>query len=434
MQQINYPNLDETLYTKQLTNGLTVNLLPKKGFHKTYAVITTDFGALDLNFIPVDGDTMQTMPAGIAHFLEHKLFEKADYDAFALFGKYGANANAYTSFTRTSYLFSTTRRLHDNLDVLLDFVQDPYFSAASVAKEQGIIGQEIQMYADEPNWQIYTSLLGAMYPQQALSQDIAGTVPSIGEITAEMLYSNYRTFYQPSNMNLFIVGNFDVAETLAWIEANQARKEFAPSQPIQRGANVIDNDVAPAMVLKLNVQRPKVAIGIRGYDQVPAGVEGLKYSLAISLAFDLLFGDTGKYYQQLYNDGVIDDSFSYDFEAQRGYHFATISSETQQAERFKATMLDILANAMPKLEAVADNYPLIKKEALGSNLGMLNSLEAIANQYDGDLFDGANLLDEVGLLEDLTFTDILNYFKMFIDASQVTTVTVEPKTAVDDAE
>lgn len=313
-------------------------------------------------------------------------------------------------------------------------MQDPYFSAASVAKEQGIIGQEIQMYADEPNWQIYTSLLGAMYPQQALSQDIAGTVPSIGEITAEMLYSNYRTFYQPSNMNLFIVGNFDVAETLAWIEANQARKEFAPSQPIQRGANVIDNDVAPAMVLKLNVQRPKVAIGIRGYDQVPAGVEGLKYSLAISLAFDLLFGDTGKYYQQLYNDGVIDDSFSYDFEAQRGYHFATISSETQQAERFKATMLDILANAMPKLEAVADNYPLIKKEALGSNLGMLNSLEAIANQYDGDLFDGANLLDEVGLLEDLTFTDILNYFKMFIDASQVTTVTVEPKTAVDDAE
>lgn len=430
MQQINYPNLDETLYTKQLANGLTVNLLPKKGFHKTYAVITTDFGALDLNFIPVGEDTMQTMPAGIAHFLEHKLFEKADYDAFALFGKYGANANAYTSFTRTSYLFSTTRRLHDNLDVLLDFVQDPYFSAESVAKEQGIIGQEIQMYADEPNWQIYTSLLGAMYPHQALSQDIAGTVPSISEITAEMLYSNYRTFYQPSNMNLFIVGNFDVTETLAWIEANQARKEFVPSQPIQRGANVLENDVAPAMVLKLNVQRPKVAVGIRGYDQLPIGIDGLKYSLAVSLAFDLLFGDTGQHYQQLYNDGIIDDSFSYDFEAQRGYHFATISSETQQVEQFKATILDILANAMVELEAVADNYALIKKEALGSNLGMLNSLEAIANQYDGDLFDGANLLDEVGLLEDLTFTDILNYFKMFIDNSQITTVTVEPKATI----
>ncbi|MCM0598675.1 EF-P 5-aminopentanol modification-associated protein YfmH [Periweissella fabalis] len=427
MKQINYPNLEEKLYTKQLTNGLTVNLLPKKGFHKTYAVMTTDFGALDLSFIPIGDKEMQTMPAGIAHFLEHKLFEKADYDAFALFGKYGANANAYTSFTRTSYLFSTTRRLHENLDILLDFVQDPYFSKESVAKEQGIIGQEIQMYADEPNWQVYTNLLGAMYPNQALSEDIAGTIPSIEEITPEMLYTTYATFYQPSNMNLFIVGNFDVTETLTWIEANQTNKKFVPAQKIKRGNNVIENNVIPEMTLNLNVQRPKVAIGIRGYDQLPAGIEGLKYSLAISLAFDLLFGDTGKHYQTLYNNGIIDDSFSYDFEAQRGFHFATISSETQQATEFKTNILDILTHGFSELSAVADNFDLIKKEALGSNFGMLNSLEAIANQYDGELFDGANLLDEVGLLENLTFTDVLNYFKIFIDASQITTITVQPR-------
>lgn len=427
MKQINYPNLAETLFKTQLANGLTINLLPKKGFHKTYAVMTTDFGAIDLNFKPRNQSKMVTMPAGIAHFLEHKLFEKAEYDAFALFGKYGASANAYTGFTRTSYLFSTTRHLHENLDVLLDFVQEPYFSATSVAKEQGIIGQEIQMYADEPGWQIYTGLLSAMYPKQGLSQDIAGTVTSISDITAEMLYATYETFYHPSNMNLFIVGNFDVTEVMSWIENNQKNKEFLPVSNIVRGENVIENDVIDETTLTLNVQRPKVAIGLRGYDELPSGIAGLKYSLAVSLAFDLLFGDTGNYYQNLYNNGVIDDSFSYDFEAQRGFHFVTISGETQQADRFKFEIKDILMNAVDELLAVADHFELMKKEALGSNLGMLNSLEGIANQYDGDLFDGANLLDEVGLLESLTFDDVLVAFKQFIDDAQMAVLTVVPQ-------
>lgn len=427
MQQINYQNLAETLYKTRLANGLTINLLPKKGFHKTYAVFTTDFGAIDLTFKPSGSLEMETMPAGIAHFLEHKMFEKADYDAFELFGKYGASANAYTSFTRTSYLFSTTRHLHENLDILLDFVQDPYFSADSVAKEQGIIGQEIQMYADEPGWQIYTAVLSAMYPQQPLSQDIAGTVASIGEITAEMLYKNYHTFYHPSNMNLFIVGNFEVTEILSWIEENQATKQFAPIEPIERGTNVIENDVVSETTLYLNVQRPKVAFGLRGYDKVPTGIAGLKYSLAVSLAFDLLFGDTGKYYQNFYNDGVIDDSFSYDFEAQRDFHFVTISSETQQVERFKEAIISVLADAENELAAMVTNFDLMKKEALGNNLGMLNSLEAIANQYDGELFDGANLLDEVGLLEELTFEDVTQAFSQFIQHAQIATVTVLPK-------
>lgn len=426
MKENKYPVLEETLYTEKLSNGLTINLLPKKGFHKTYAVLTTDFGAVDLSFKPSKKDKIETMPAGIAHFLEHKLFEKADYDAFALFGKYGASANAYTSFTRTSYLFSTTRFLHENLDILLDFVQDPYFSKESVIKEQGIIGQEIQMYEDEPNWQIYTALLNLMYPNQALSKDIAGTTDSIKEITAEMLYENYETFYHPSNMNLFIVGNFKVDEVMNWINNNQDKKTFSPAEKIIRGNNVINNDVIDNTTLKLNVQRSKVAIGLRGYDELPEKIAGLKYSLAISLAFDLLFGDTGKYYQDLYNDGVIDDSFSYDFEAQRDFHFVTISTETQKIEEFKNSVNAILDNWEEELDSVLDNFDLIKKETLGSNLAMLNSLEAIANQYDGELFDGSNLLDEIGLLESLTYEDVKIAFGKFINQSKKTTLTVLP--------
>lgn len=427
MEVIKYANLAETLYKTELKNGLKVNLLPKQDFHKTYAVLTTDFGAIDLMFKATQNTEMITMPAGIAHFLEHKLFEKEDYDAFALFGKYGANANAYTGFTRTSYLFSTTRYLQENLNILLDFVQKPYFTEQLVAKEQNIIGQEIQMYEDEPGWQIYTGLLGAMYPNQALSQDIAGTIASISSITAEMLYQTYAAFYQPSNMNLFIVGNFEVQTVMDWIEDNQKQKVFTPKVDIQRGENIIQNDVVSQTVLNLNVQRPKVALGLRGYDSFPKGIAGLKYSLAISLAFDLLLGDTGNYYQQMYNDGIIDDSFSYDFEAQRGFHFVTISGETQQVERFKDTVNSILANAITELQAVAHNFELIKKEALGSNLGMLNSLEGIANQYDGELFDGANLLDEVALLEEITFNDVLTAFTQFINEAQVATVIVLPK-------
>lgn len=427
MEMIKYANLDETLYKTTLANGLQINMLPKSGFHKTYAVLTTDFGALDLTFVPRGQKELVTMPAGIAHFLEHKMFEKADHDAFELFGEYGASANAYTSFTRTSYLFSTTRYLKENLDILLDFVQDPYFSAASVAKEQGIIGQEIQMYADEPNWRVYTALLQAMYPNQALSNDIAGTIDSIGEITAEMLYQNYETFYHPSNMNLFVVGNFEPENVLAWIEANQDAKEFTAPAVIERGDITVDAPVVAHTELVLPVQRPKVAIGIRGLDAIPTGAAGLKYSLVASMLFDLLFGDTAKRYLDLYNSGVIDDSFSYDFELQRGFHFATISGETSETAVFVTAIQDILTNAKANLQASKAEFELVKKEAIGTTLSMLNSLEGTANQYDGELFDGANLLDEVALLESVTFDDIMALADTLIGQGEIATVVVNPQ-------
>ncbi|QBO35593.1 insulinase family protein [Periweissella cryptocerci] len=428
MEKIKYTNLDETLYKTTLPNGLQINLLPKPGFHKTYAVLTTDFGALDLAFVPRGQKELVTMPAGIAHFLEHKMFEKADHDAFELFGEYGASANAYTSFTRTSYLFSTTRYLKENLDILLDFVQDPYFSASSVAKEQGIIGQEIQMYADEPNWRVYTALLQAMYPNQALSNDIAGTIESISEITADMLYQNYETFYHPSNMNLFVVGNIEPENVLTWIEENQNAKEFSAPAAIERGAVTLNEPVVAHTDLALTVQRPKVAIGVRGFDAVPAGQAGLKYSLVASMLLDLLLGDTAKRYLDLYNDGIIDDSFSYDFELQRGFHFATISGETNETEAFVTAVHDILNNAKANLQESMSEFELVKKEAIGSTLSMLNSLEATANQYDGELFDGANLLDEVALLESVTFADILAVADEFIGQGQIATVVVNPQT------
>lgn len=182
MKKIVYDQLQETLYTETLDNGLTVTLLPKNEFHKTYALFTTNYGSIDNTFVPLGKGEMVTVPDGIAHFLEHKLFEKEDGDVFQKFGKFGASANAFTSFTRTSYLFSSTEKVKENLMTLIDFVQDPYFTEETVNKEKGIIAQEIQMYDDEPDWRLFFGLLSNLYPKHPLHIDIAGTVDSIMEI------------------------------------------------------------------------------------------------------------------------------------------------------------------------------------------------------------------------------------------------------------
>ena len=222
-----YAQIKETLYTETLANGLKVYLLPKNDFQKTYGLFTTDYGSIDNTFVPIGQEEMIEVPDGIAHFLEHKMFEKEDGDVFQKFGQQGASANAFTSFTKTSYLFSTTDQVTQNLETLLDFVQSPYFTKETVEKEKGIIGQEIQMYLDDPNWRLFFGILGNLYPKHPLHIDIAGTVASIAEITAEDLYTSYNTFYHPSNMTLFVVGKMDPEALMAFIRDNQAAKELS---------------------------------------------------------------------------------------------------------------------------------------------------------------------------------------------------------------
>jgi len=423
-----YDRLGENVYQTTLTNGLKVILVPKVGFHKTFAVMTTDYGSTDNEFVPRGQQKPVRFPDGIAHFLEHKLFEKKDHDAFDLFGQYGASANAFTSFTQTSYLFATTSHLHENLDILLDFVQDPYFTAQTVNKEKGIIGQEIQMYDDDPGWQSYFGMIGQLYPREPLHIDIAGTVDSIDKITADDLYAAYNTFYHPSNMSLVVVGQLDPAETLSWITANQAGKTFAPVEPIQRipSAQTPATEIVPTTTRHLTVNRPKVSIGLRGYDQVPAGKAGLAYSDAISLAMDLLFNDSSDNYLRLYDANVIDDSFGYDFQVQRGAQFAQLAGDTDDPETFISELTAILDDAPAQLAAAESQFELVKREAIGRIIGAINSVEAIANQYDGPLFAGATIFDELATLERMQFTDLIDVTQTFLTNSQRTTYTILP--------
>ncbi|WP_261810161.1 EF-P 5-aminopentanol modification-associated protein YfmH [Levilactobacillus humaensis] len=428
MNKESYDRLGESIYQTTLANGLRVILMPKAGFHKTFAIMTTDYGAVDNAFVPRDQTEPVRLPDGIAHFLEHKLFEKEDHDAFDLFGQYGASANAFTSFTQTSYLFATTSHLKENLDILMDFVQQPYFTAATVNKEKGIIGQEIKMYDDDPGWQSYFGMIGNLYPKEPLHIDIAGTVDSIAKITADDLYTAYNTFYHPSNMSLVVVGQLDPEETLSWISDNQDHKTFGPASPIRRVASEQSTpaDIPATQTRHLAVTRPRVNLGLRGFDTVPAGRAGLKYSAAISLMFDLLFNDSGDNYLRLYDANIIDDSFGYDFQVQRGAHFAQLTGDTDQPEQFAQELTAILQDAPAQLKAAEPQFVLVKQEAIGRIVGAMNSVEAIANQYDGPLFSGATIFDELAILENLTFADLQEASEAFLSASQQTIHTILP--------
>lgn len=428
MRKIEYDQLQETLYTETLSNGLTVTLLPKNEFHKTYALFTTNYGSIDNTFVPLGKEEMVTAPDGIAHFLEHKLFEKKDGDVFQKFGKFGASANAFTSFTRTSYLFSSTEKVKENLLTLIDFVQEPYFTEETVNKEKGIIAQEIQMYEDEPDWRLFFGLLSNLYPKHPLHIDIAGTVDSIMDITADDLYESYHTFYHPSNMNLFVVGKLNPEQMMQEIRDNQQNKTFAePEEIVRYFPEETVEDIKAHDSITLPVNRPKSIVGVKGVAEAPIEREGLAYKTKMSILLSLLFGSTSKNFLELYDSGLIDDSFSYDYTMERSFHFLDVGSDTKEPEKFAETIKGLLLTAKDSRELNEEHLMLIKKKMIGQHLQSLNSIEYIANQYSQEMFGEATLFDMVPIIESIQLEDIKELAADFMVAEHMSTFTILPK-------
>lgn len=415
MNKTEYDQINETLYHEVLPNGLTVYLLPKNDYHKTYGLFSTNYGSIDNEFIPYGSDKKIKVPDGIAHFLEHKLFEKEDGDVFQLFGQQGASANAFTSFTKTSYLFSTTDQVEKNLTTLLDFVQAPYFTEETVNKEKGIIGQEIQMYEDDPNWRMFFGILNNLYPEHPLHIDIAGTVESIEAITADDLYTCYRTFYQPSNMVLFVVGKLEPEKLMELIRTNQNAKDFPPAQKIKRYFPDNNGDIIAKSSMRSAITRDKFVLGIKGLDILPAeGKELLRYKTALNLLFQLLLGNTSQNYLKMYNDGLIDDSFGFEFSLDREFHFADFSGDTDQPEKAAEKVKEILLHFEEDQELSEENLTLLKKKMLGQYFQTLNSLEYIANQFTQSLFGDQTLFDLPEIIESIQLADVLKVGRSFI--------------------
>ncbi|HCN59056.1 MAG TPA: peptidase M16 [Exiguobacterium sp.] len=400
MEQLTYHDTDETVFFEQLDNGLAVYLLQKKGYEKTYATFTTRYGSIDNRF-KKDGQWVN-VPDGIAHFLEHKMFESEQGDVFQEFGRLGASANAFTSFSRTAYLFSATSLIEQNLETLIDFVQDPYFTEESVEKEKGIITQEIQMYQDNPGWRLFFGLIESMYAKHPVRIDIAGTPESIDQITADDLYTCYRTFYHPSNMVLFVVGNIDPAETLVLIKANQAKKDYTDRPAIERDYGTEPQEVAKKRVeLELDVKTPKVLIGYK--DSSLGGQEQLRRELTSELLLHLLFDQTSSTYLELYEDGLIDDTFSFDYSSEEEFAFATFGMETEDPDRFIAAYEKLLS-VRPEFEETE----VVRKRNMmqGKFLRSLNSPEFIANQFSRHALAGTNLFTLPTLIASITKEEI----------------------------
>jgi len=338
-----YPKLQETLWYEKLDNGLEVFILPKPGFTKTYATFTTRFGSIDNHFTPPGGETIK-VPDGIAHFLEHKMFEEPEGDIFSQFASQGASANAYTSFDRTVYLFTATHEVEANLDTLLHFVQNPYFTDENVEKEKGIIVQEIDMYRDNPDWRVYFGLIEAMYQKHPVHIDIAGTADSVRSITKEMLYDCYHTFYHPSNMTLFVVGGVDPQETMERIKQDQANKTFKPGGEIKRLFEEEPEQVTEERkVLQLPVSLPKCLFGFK--EEPGDEQDAVRRELASKLMLEALLGSSSALYQQLYDDNLISDGFGHEYNTGPGYSFSIIGGETRDPDELVARVSQAMYEA-----------------------------------------------------------------------------------------
>ncbi|TRZ38657.1 insulinase family protein [Niallia circulans] len=427
MEKISFEQLQEELYFEELDNGLKVYILPKKGFNKTFCTFTTNYGSVDNMFVPLNGTEYKKVPDGIAHFLEHKLFEKKDRDVFQEFSKNGASANAFTSFTRTAYLFSSTQNVENNLETLIDFVQDPYFSEKTVEKEKGIIGQEITMYDDNPDWRLYFGLIENMYANHPVKIDIAGTIESITPITKDLLYECYDTFYHPSNMLLFVVGPVDPEEYMKNIRTNQQKKDYTKKSEIKRRFEEEPEAVdKKKQVLQMNVQTSKCLVGIKALDVEQQGAEMLKNELSINTLLDMLFSNSSENYQDLFSEGLIDDTFSYDYTQEKGFGFAMIGGDTGKPDELADRIQKILLEAK-STTIQADTLERTKKKRIGAFLRAVNSPEYIANQFTRYSFNGMNLFDVVATMEQITVEDIQAAAQRFIDESRMTVCQVVPK-------
>ncbi|MDT0109310.1 pitrilysin family protein [Listeria booriae] len=427
MQKQSFDQLKEAVYHETLDNGLQVYVLPKHGFSKTFAIFTTNYGSIDNEFVPLGQDTFTRVPDGIAHFLEHKLFEKEDGDVFFKFGEKGAFTNAFTSFTRTAYLFSSTSNVEENLETLVDFVQEPYFTEETVEKEKGIIGQEIQMYDDDADFRVYFGAIENMYHHHPVKIDIAGTVESIADIDKDLLYLCYNTFYHPSNMILFIVGNVDPEQAIDQVRANQAKKTFAPAKPIKRHFPDEPKSVAvPKKTLKFPVQIAKNLVAIKEDIGLLRGKEAVQHEMTGDIMLELLFGTTSAAYLDLYDQGIIDDTFGFDYSLQDSFSFVLIGGDAKDPDLQESKIKETLENAIQTGFNEAD-LELIKRKKMGQFLRSLNSPEFIANQFSQYIFEEASLFDISPAIEAVTVADVENFLKRIYLEDRVTTFQIIPE-------
>ena len=390
--------IGEAYVKSTLDNGLKIYILEKPQYKSSYALFGTKYGSIDTIFSVNGKET--AVPEGIAHFLEHKLFESEDGDAFTKYAKTGAYANAFTSFDKTCYLFSCSDRFYENLEILLNFVQSPYFTEATVNKEQGIIGQEIRMYDDSPAWRVMFNMLMAMYHNHPVRIDIAGTVESIAKIDYNLLYDCYNTFYNPSNMFICIAGNVDADACL-----KQIKSSIKPSEPHEiirikpeEPETVVKNYTEQA----LEVAQPMFCFGFK--ENMSEEIS-LKDKIITSLLLNIISGDASPLYKELINKGLINDEFENEHFCGDGYSALIFEGESSDpksvAEAIKAEVERLKTDGIDK-----KLFNAVRSGMYGSAIRLFNNVESIAMQLVECAMSDCGLFDEIKYLKAVTLEDV----------------------------
>ena len=421
MKQTFYERIGEAVCRETLPNGLRINIVPKRDYAKSYAFFATRYGGMDTRFC-LNGKWLDT-PAGIAHYLEHKMFDTKEGNAIQELAKNGAEPNAFTSNAITGYYFDSTTHFEENLEILLSFVSVPYFTEESVAKEQGIIGQEIRMIEDNPDWQIYTRMMKALYAASTARTSIAGTVESISHITAETLYDCHKAFYTPSNMVLTVVGNVDPVHVVD-IARRILPREGGPAIPRDYGtepAQVAEKETKLAM----EVSCPQF---LTGFKCTPAedGEGYMRQSLIGDMACDILLGDSSPLYLRLYDRGLINTSFGGAYEMMPGVAYLYAGGDSKDA---RAVTAEIQKEAKRLVEEGIDEdfYQRVRRASFGSNLRGLNSFENIAVSLSEGYFHGYDPFRFPQVFDTITKDDITAFLRENLTADRAVLSEIVPK-------
>lgn len=416
-----YPAVKEMIYRTRLSNGLTVALLPKKEFKEVYGSVTIQFGSIDTLVTEIDGD-VKKYPAGIAHFLEHKLFEREDSsDLMSAFTSLGADSNAFTSFTKTSYLFSATDHFLENLDLLDELVTSAHFTEASILTEQDIIQQEREMYQDDPDSCLFFSTLANLYPGTPLATDIVGSEESISQINLTNLQENFTKFYKPVNMSLFLVGNFDVERVQDYFESKELKD--SDFQEVAR-EKLFLQPVKPTDSMRMEVSSPKLAIGVRGKREV-SEADCYRHHILLKLLFAMMFGWTSDRFQKCYESGKIDASLSLEVEITSRFHFVMLTMDTKEPVALSHQFRKAIRNFTKDLDITEEHLDIIKREMFGEFFSSMNSLEFIATQYDA-FENGETIFDLPKILQEITLEDVLDAGHHLIDDGDIVDFTIFP--------
>ena len=420
IKEVSNELLNEKYYDIDHPSGLKILVMPKENYSSTYAIFATKYGSIDTMIQMSDG-SFKEIPEGTAHFLEHKLFESEDLDAFERFAKTGASANAYTSFERTGYLFSCSANFKKNLEILLDFVQNPYFTQATVEKEQGIIGQEIDMYKDAPDWEVMFNCLRTMYHNLPVRIDIAGTQESIAQITAKTLYGCYDNFYNLHNMVLAVAGNADVDEIVEVADKvlKPVEGKMAQRKVIDEPEEVIDSYIEE----KLSVATPQFMFGFKESWDTPERTT--KEEISMEILLDMISGQSSELYKRLFDGKLINNSFGFEYFTGFGYSCVLFAGESNDPKkvaeeivgeigRFRETGFDETA------------FERTKKKLYGRMIMGMNDIEGLANNMAVSYFAGEDVFTDFEIFKTVTLDDVNDIFKKTLDENRSVLSVINP--------